>query len=62
MTSIEEGSPQGVALVFGQSLKPDGTASHLLLDRGKVDKVIVSGGDPAGVGHTEAYEFAQVPE
>lgn len=72
MTSIEEGSPQGVALVFGQSLKPDGTASHLLLDRarkakalldeGKVDKVIVSGGDPAGVGHTEAYEFAQVLE
>eukprot|EP00927_Polykrikos_kofoidii_P017919 TRINITY_DN18216_c0_g1_i1.p1 TRINITY_DN18216_c0_g1~~TRINITY_DN18216_c0_g1_i1.p1 ORF type:complete len:341 (+),score=63.97 TRINITY_DN18216_c0_g1_i1:42-1064(+) len=69
---IEEGSPQGVAIVLGQSLQPDGQPSQVLKDRallakqliddGKVGKVIVSGGDPAGVGHTEASELAKVLE
>lgn len=69
---IEEGSSQGVAIVLGQSLNPDGTAPQVLKDRallakqllddGRVVKVIVSGGDPAGVGHTEASQLAKVLE
>lgn len=56
--------------MLGQSLKPDGTApqdlkdralaAKALLDEGKVNKIIVCGSDPAGVGHTEASEAAQV--
>lgn len=67
---IKEGADQGVALVLGQSLRPDGQPPQVLVDRAleakrlvdekKVVKVIVSGGDPAGVGHTEAYEMAKV--
>lgn len=72
LSPITEGSSQGVAIVLGQSLKPDGKAPLVLLDRakmaktlldeGKVTKVIVSGGDPAGVGHTEASTLAKVLE
>ena len=57
-------------VVLGQSLKPDGSAPQVLLDRaamarkllqeGAVTKVVVSGGDPANVGHTEASMFAKV--
>lgn len=70
LSNIETGSSQGVALVLGQSLKPDGNPPQVLLDRAlkakelldtqKVSKVIVSGSDPAGVGHTEAWEMKQV--
>ena len=70
LSNIESGSSQGVAIVLGQSLKPDGNPSQVLLDRAlkakelletqKVSKVIVTGGDPAGVGRTEAYEMKQV--
>jgi len=70
MTSITEGAEQGVAVLLGQSLKPDGSAPQVLLDRaqmakellhqGRVVKVIVSGADPAGVGHTEASATAAV--
>eukprot|EP00438_Fugacium_kawagutii_P035984 Skav213298 [mRNA] locus=scaffold2480:542535:543015:- [translate_table: standard] len=70
MSNIQPGSPQGVAVVLGQSLKPDGNPPQVLLDRalkakelletGKVSKIIVSGGDPEGVGHTEAFEMATV--
>lgn len=70
MTSITEGSHQAVAVLLGQSLKPDGSAPQVLLDRahmakklldeGTVVKVIVSGADPAGVGHTEASLTAHV--
>jgi len=72
MSPISEGASQGVAVVLGQSLKPDGSAPQVLLDRakmakklldeGKVTKVMVCGADPAGVGHTEAYEAARVLE
>lgn len=58
--------------MLGQSLKPDGTAPRVLIDRarrakalledGTVVKVIVSGGDPAGTGHTEASQMAAVLE
>ena len=60
----------GVAVVLGQSLRPDGTAPQVLLDRalkakdllkeGKVSRVIVTGGDPAGVGLTEAFAMRKV--
>lgn len=70
LSNIEEGSGRGVALVLGQSLRPNGTAAQVLLDRavmakqllddGFVSKVIVSGGDPEGVGRTEASQIAQV--
>ena len=70
MTSITEGADQAIAVVLGQSLKPDGSAPQVLLDRaamarkllkqGTVKKVIVSGGDPAGVGFTEASTTARV--
>lgn len=70
LSPISEGASQGVALVCGQSLKPDGTAPQTLIDRaimakqlldeGKVIKIIVSGGDPAGVGSTEASRMAKV--
>jgi hypothetical protein len=64
LSPIQEGAAQGVAVVLGQSLKPDGSASQVLIDRAKhaktlleqkkVVKVLVCGGDPAGVGRTEA--------
>mmetsp|Transcript_76714 Transcript_76714/g.135927 ORF Transcript_76714/g.135927 Transcript_76714/m.135927 type:complete len:377 (+) Transcript_76714:72-1202(+) len=70
LSPISEGAAQGVAVVLGQSLKPDGTPPQALVDRakmakklldeGKVIKVIVSGGDPAGVGKTEASMMAAV--
>lgn len=70
MSSITEGASQAIAVVLGQSLKPDGSAPQVLLDRaamarkllqeGAVTKVVVSGGDPANVGHTEASMFAKV--
>jgi len=70
LSPIEEGSSQGVAVVLGQSLKPDGSppevlvrraaAAKSLLDDGKVTKVIVCGGDPAGVGRTEASKMKEV--
>jgi len=69
-TSIVEGAEQGVALVCGQAMKPDGTPSQVLvsrakgakklLDDGKVVALMVSGGDPAGVGKTEAFAMRQV--
>lgn len=72
LSPISEGAAQGVAVVLGQSLKPDGTPPQALVDRakkakkllqeGKVIKVIVSGGDPAGVGRTEASMMATVLE
>ncbi|CAK0838507.1 unnamed protein product [Prorocentrum cordatum] len=70
LSSIEEGAEKAVAIVLGQSLKPDGTASQLLVDRatkakelldnGTVEALIVSGGDPKGTGHTEASAMAKV--
>jgi len=70
MTYISEGADQAIAVVLGQSLNPDGSAPQVLLDRvqkakdllsqGLVMKVLVSGGDAAGVGHTEAYNMAQL--
>jgi len=70
LSHIQEGSSKGVAFVLGQSLKPDGQPPSVLTDRalrakelldsGKVDSVIVSGGDTAGVGHSEAYEMSRV--
>lgn len=70
MSSIKEGSQKGVALMLGQSLKPDGTPPAVLVDRAMVvqellenktvDHIIVCGGDPAGVGLTEAWEMKKV--
>lgn len=70
MSSITEGSDQAVAVVLGQSLNPDGSAPQVLVDRARkakelldqkvVLKVIVSGGDAAGVGRTEASLLAKV--
>eukprot|EP00928_Gymnodinium_smaydae_P091771 TRINITY_DN75511_c0_g1_i1.p1 TRINITY_DN75511_c0_g1~~TRINITY_DN75511_c0_g1_i1.p1 ORF type:complete len:294 (+),score=39.44 TRINITY_DN75511_c0_g1_i1:225-1106(+) len=70
MSPIRENAAKGVAVVLGQSLNPDGSAPRVLIDRakmakrlldeGKVDKVMVCGADPAGVGHTEAYALSQV--
>eukprot|EP00930_Biecheleria_cincta_P094667 TRINITY_DN8605_c0_g1_i1.p1 TRINITY_DN8605_c0_g1~~TRINITY_DN8605_c0_g1_i1.p1 ORF type:complete len:297 (+),score=48.10 TRINITY_DN8605_c0_g1_i1:58-948(+) len=70
LSHIKQGAKQAIAIVLGQSLKPDGTASQLLIDRaimaktlldkGAVTKIVVSGGDPAGVGHTEASMMANV--
>lgn len=70
LSHIEQGAKQAIAIVLGQSLKPDGTASQLLIDRaimakklldkGTVTKIVVSGGDAAGVGHTEASIMANV--
>lgn len=67
---IKQGAKQAIAIVLGQSLKPDGIASQVLIDRaimakklldsGKVTKVVVSGGDAAGVGRTEASMMAEV--
>jgi hypothetical protein len=72
MSPIVENSTKGVALVCGQSLKPDGSPPQVLIDRArmakklldqrKVEHVIVAGGDPAGVGHTEASEMAKILE
>merc|ERR1740129_2168431 len=72
LSPISEGASQGVAVVLGQSLKPDGTpaqilkgralAAKALLDEGKATKVIVTGADPAAVGHTEASEMKRVLE
>ncbi|CAJ1439507.1 unnamed protein product [Effrenium voratum] len=69
LTSITEGADQAIAVVLGQSLRPDGSKPQVLLDRasaakrlldaGQIVKVVVSGGDPAGVGHTEASQMAQ---
>lgn len=70
MSNIQPGSSQGVAVVLGQSLRPDGKPPQVLLDRalkakdllkeGKVSRIIVTGGDPAGVGTTEAFEMRKV--
>eukprot|EP00435_Cladocopium_sp_Y103_P027985 s1166_g6.t4 len=70
MSNIQPGSTQGVAVVLGQSLRPDGKPPQVLLDRalkakdllreGKVSRIIVTGGDPAGVGRTEAFEMRKV--
>jgi len=70
LSSITEGSDQAIAVLLGQSLKPDGSAPQVLQDRAElakkllqqkaINKVIVSGSDPAGAGHTEAYMTAQV--
>lgn len=64
MSPIRENATQGIALVLGQSLNPDGSTPQVLsdrasmakklLDEGKVTKVMVCGADPAGVGRTEA--------
>lgn len=70
LSPIDEGAEQGLAVVLGQSLKPDGSAAQVLIDRArmaktlldqkKVTKVLVSGGDPARVGRTEAAMMAGV--
>ncbi|CAE7036821.1 unnamed protein product [Symbiodinium natans] len=70
MSSITEGADEAIAVVLGQSLKPDGSAPQVLLDRaakakqlleqGTVTKIVVTGGDTAGVGHTEASLAANV--
>lgn len=67
-TSIEElcaavGSRKAPIIALGQNLQPDGTASETLLNRldlaldlqrRTLAPIVVTGGDPAGVGETEA--------
>lgn len=70
MSPIRENSTQGLAVVLGQSLKPDGTPPQVLIERAKgakkllddglVTKVMTCGSDPANVGHTEAFELRKV--
>lgn len=72
LSPIEEGAQKAVAIVLGQALRPDGEPSRLLADRarrakgllddGTVEALIVSGSDPAGVGHTEASAMRDVLE
>mmetsp|Transcript_91666 Transcript_91666/g.238921 ORF Transcript_91666/g.238921 Transcript_91666/m.238921 type:complete len:266 (-) Transcript_91666:43-840(-) len=67
-TSVEElcahvGSRRAPIITLGQNLQPDGSASETLLNRldlaldlqrRTLAPIIVTGGDPAGVGETEA--------
>eukprot|EP00931_Biecheleriopsis_adriatica_P099382 TRINITY_DN7386_c0_g1_i1.p1 TRINITY_DN7386_c0_g1~~TRINITY_DN7386_c0_g1_i1.p1 ORF type:complete len:402 (+),score=76.05 TRINITY_DN7386_c0_g1_i1:37-1206(+) len=72
LTNIVEGSNKAIGIVLGQSLNPDGSAPQVLVDRalkakelldgGMVSMLVVSGGDPAGVGTTEASQLAKVLE
>eukprot|EP00931_Biecheleriopsis_adriatica_P099383 TRINITY_DN7386_c0_g2_i1.p1 TRINITY_DN7386_c0_g2~~TRINITY_DN7386_c0_g2_i1.p1 ORF type:complete len:404 (+),score=78.37 TRINITY_DN7386_c0_g2_i1:44-1213(+) len=72
LTNIVEGTNQAIGIVLGQSLNPDSSAPQVLvdralkakelLDRGTVSMLVVSGGDPEGVGKTEASQMAKVLE
>ena len=44
LTSISEGSVEGVGILLGQSLKPDGSAPAVLLDRAHMAKKLLDEG------------------
>mmetsp|Transcript_16279 Transcript_16279/g.56797 ORF Transcript_16279/g.56797 Transcript_16279/m.56797 type:complete len:216 (-) Transcript_16279:103-750(-) len=72
LVPASEGVVQKVAVVLDQRLRQDGSPTQLLIDRvqaahdfytaGKVAKLVVSGGDPANAGHTEAQVMAELLE